>query len=382
VTLEDQDFKTPGQLIQHLLDYRGWTQRVLAVVLGIDETGLNKIVAGKRPVDASLAISLGVVLDVPPERLLELQRTYDLALARLTSRPDPNLVLRARLFGELPVPEMIKRGWLPGVSDIRNVSDVESGLCKFFGVASVEEIEAIPHAAKKTDEASPVSPSQVAWLYRVKQIAADMLVARFTKNSVDDAISKMQYLLGDPDSARKVPRILAEAGIRFVIVESLPSAKIDGVCFWIDDESPVVGMSLRYDRIDNFWFVLRHELEHVKRGHGRHAAMFDAELEGDKAGTGSNIPEEERVANDAAANFCVDQVELKRFISKKSPFFAERDIVGFARTLKIHPGLVAGQLQRYTSRYDRFRTHLAKIRSSVKPGAMVDGWGDVAPLES
>ena len=51
------------------------------------------------------------------------------------------------------------------------------------------------------------------------------------------------------------PRILAEAGIRFTIVESLSTAKIDGACLWLDDQAPVIATSFRYDRIDNFWFV-------------------------------------------------------------------------------------------------------------------------------
>jgi HTH-type transcriptional regulator/antitoxin HigA len=175
-----------------------------------------------------------------------------------------------------------------------------------------------------------------------------------------------------------VPRILAEAGIRFVIVQSLDSAKIDGVCFWLDDKSPVIGMTLRFDRIDNFWFVLRHEMQHVIERHGLTAPIIDAELEGNKAGTGDDVPEQERVANEAAAEFCVPDAQMKAFIVRKAPFYSERDLLGFARTVGVHPGLVAGQLQRRTGRYDRFRNHLVKVRSLVAPSAMVDGWGDVA----
>jgi len=194
------------------------------------------------------------------------------------------------------------------------------------------------------------------------------------------AIGKLNGLLRSVEEVRKVPRFLAEAGVRFVIVESLASAKIDGVCFWLNDMAPVIGMSLRLDRIDNFWFVLRHELEHVLRGHGRAQWMIDAELEGERAGTGENVPEEERVANAAAANFCVPEEQLERFIARKSPFFADRDILGFANFLELHPGLVAGQLQHRTRRFDRFRKHLVKIRSVVVPSATVDGWGDVYPV--
>jgi HTH-type transcriptional regulator/antitoxin HigA len=68
------------------------------------------------------------------------------------------------------------------------------------------------------------------------------------------------------------------------------------------------------------------------------------------------------------------------FIARKAPFFAERDILGFARTIHVHPGLIAGQLQHRIGRYDRFRSHLVKIRSCITPSAIVDGWGDVAPV--
>jgi HTH-type transcriptional regulator/antitoxin HigA len=139
---------------------------------------------------------------------------------------------------------------------------------------------------------------------------------------------------------------------------------------------------MRYDRIDNFWFVLRHELEHVLRGHGMSGeVMLDAELEGDRAGTGESVPEQERVANQAAAEFCVPQKFMQQFVERKAPFYAERDILGFARSLNIHPGLVAGQLQHRTKRFDRFRDYLVKVRSSVAPSALVDGWGDVAPVD-
>jgi HTH-type transcriptional regulator/antitoxin HigA len=373
------EFRTPGQFLQYLLESRGWTQRVLALVLGIDESGLNKIIAGKRPLDADIALPLSQVFGIPPGDFLELQARYDLAMARVVARPDPGLLTRATIFGDLPVSDMIKRGWLKGITDIRQ-PDVERALCRFFGVSAVDEIEILPHAAKKTDVAEQSTPSQLAWLYQVRRIAKEMLVAKYSLASAESAVNKLKPLLGSPEAARKVPRILQDSGIRFVIVESLPGAKIDGVCFWLNDHAPVIGLSIRHDRIDNFWFVLRHELEHVLRGHGRTAVMLDTNLEGEKASTGPELPEEERIANEAAVDFCVPQKQLQKFIRLKGPFFAERDIRGFAATYKIHPGLVAGQLQNKTGRYELFRNHLVKIRSAVTPNAMVDGWGDATPI--
>ena len=373
------DHRTPGQLIKDLLEAKGWSNRVLGVVLGVSEQVVYRLASDTRPVNAETAIGLEEVFGVPAERFLQLQREYDLAKARLEARPDPGRNTRAHLYGGLPVPEMIKRGWLDA-SDVRDVEAVEAALAKFFRVDSPDQIEILPHAAKKTPAGPEVTPVRLAWLYRVKEIAAEMLVPPYSPEAVQAAIPKLNALLGAREEARKVPRILAESGIRFVMVESLSAAKIDGACLWLDERSPVVGMSLRYDRIDNFWFVLRHELEHVLRLHGQSALMVDAELEGNRAGVGPDISEEERVANGAASDFCVPRRLLKSFIDRKAPFFPERDIVGFARTVNLHPGLIAGQLQHHTKRYDRFRKHLVKIRSIVAPSATVDGWGDVAPV--
>jgi HTH-type transcriptional regulator/antitoxin HigA len=371
---------TPGQLIRTLLDERGWSQRVLAIVLDVDETGVNKMVCDRRPVSAEMSVLLGEVFDIRAEEFLTRQKDFDLATARFKVRPDPSRENRARLFGSLPVSEMIQRRWIRA-EDLRDVATVEAELARFFGAERPEDIEILPHAAKKTQVASDVTPSQLAWLYRVRQIAGEMLVPKYSETALRAAIQKLRELLMAAEAARKVPRVLAECGVRFVMVESLSSAKIDGVCFWLSEGSPVVSMSVRYDRIDNFWFVLRHELEHVLQGHGKGIVALDAELEGKRAGTGEDIPDQERVANAAAADFCVPSRQMDSFIARKSPYFAERDIIGFSRTLGVHPGLVAGQLQHRTGRYDLFRKFLVKIRHAVAPSAMVDGWGDVAPVD-
>jgi HTH-type transcriptional regulator / antitoxin HigA len=376
---DSHEFRTPTQLIETLMRERGWTNRVLAIVLGVEENAVSRIVTGKRAVDAELALTLEDVFGVPAECFLGLQNTYDLAKARIAVCPNPERATRAQIFSGLPVGEMIKRGWI-AASDVRDPK-VPTELMRFFGVNQIQDIEILPHAAKKTQVNTDVSPAQLAWLYRVKKIASETLVARYSEDALKQAINKFSQLLSAAEEARKVPRILMEAGVRFVIVETLPSAKIDGACLWLDDRSPVIGITMRFDRIDNFWFVLRHECEHVLRGHGRSAIMLDTDLDGKNAGTGENIPEEERVANEAAANFCIPKSKLDAFIARKAPFFYEQDIRGFANTLRVHPGLVAGQLRHKTEQYNRFGNHLVKIRSIVMPNAIVDGWGNIAPTD-
>ncbi len=376
--LEHSDFRSPGNLIDALLKERGWTQRLLAVVLDMDETGVNRIVANKRSVDAPLALALEDLFNVPAERFMELQQSYDLAVARIGVRPDPERATRAALFGDLPIAEMIRRGWIRA-KDVRDVVAVRSELMRFFQVNRIEDIEILPHAAKKTNVNTPVTPVQLVWLYRVKQVASNMLVARYSPSNVSNAVPKLKSLLSAAEEIRKVPRILAESGIRFLIVEAIPSSKIDGVCFWLNEFSPVIALTMRFDRIDNFWFVLRHELEHVICGHGLDStAMLDSDLEGDRAGTGDVI--EERIADAAAADFCVPQKMMDAFIARKAPLFREADIIAFSRMIKVHPGLIAGQLRHRTGKYNLFGNHLAKVRSIITPNAITDGWGDLAPL--
>jgi HTH-type transcriptional regulator / antitoxin HigA len=349
-------------------------------VLDMDETGVNRLVANKRAVDAQLALSLEEVFSIPAETFLDLQKKYDLALARIETRPDPERVTRAHLYGGLPVAEMIKRGWI-NAKDVRDPA-VRSELMRFFRANRIEDIEVLPHAAKKTNVNTPITAPQLAWLYRVKQIASGMLVARYSAEGVASAIIKLKQLVYSAEEARKVPRILAESGIRFLIVEALPGSKIDGVCFWLNDTSPVVALTTRFDRIDNFWFVLRHELEHVYRRHGlaNNTAMLDAELEGERAGTSDAIQQEERVANEAATEFCVPKKMMDAFYVRKAPLIREADIIAFSRMIKVHPGLIAGQLRHRTNKFHLWQNHLVKIRSIVAPNAITDGWGDLAPL--
>ncbi len=139
-------------------------------------------------------------------------------------------------------------------------------------------------------------------------------------------------------------------------------------------------MSLRFDRIDNYWFVLRHEIEHVLQSHGQDEDIIDAELEGEKASSDGNIPLEERIANAAANDFCVPILEMDSFIKRKSPFFSDRDVLGLSKRLQVHPGIVAGQLRRRLDKWTIFSKRLVKVRGYAISGAAVDGWGQVAPV--
>lgn len=363
----------PGIHLKNMLESRGWIPRDLSFILGCSENGLYLILSGKRGISPDMSKALGHALGVSEDYFADLQKAYDLSLAK---EPDPAISLRAKMREKYPIREMIKRGWIKNPEDI---SGLEKELAAFFEVNNPSEIPYLNHAAKKSNyEVKEIPPLQLAWLFRVKQIAKVSVVSSYSRPALMAALDRLRELLQVPEETRHVPRILAECGVRFVLVESLPQAKIDGVSFWLDKNSPVIGLSCRYDRLDNFWFVLRHEIEHILNNDGQEMAMIDTEIE--EQSNSSNIPESEQRANIAAADFCIPSAKLESFLRRKHPFYYEKDVLAFSQINNIHPALVVGQIQHRTKRYDYLRNYLVKVRQFVAPNSMTDGWGQMVPV--
>jgi HTH-type transcriptional regulator/antitoxin HigA len=360
---------TPGSFIREELDARGWSQRDLAFVLGCAEQAINPILSGKRGISPDMAKALGDAFDVAPEFFINLQKTYDLQRAKV---PDPNVSKRAKLQDHYPVREMIKRGWL----DETSADLLEEQLCRFFKVKDQQSIPRFAHAAKKTHY-DDTPPSQLVWLFRVRQLAEALPVKQFSAKALRASLDQLKLLMSDPEESRHVTRILSECGVRFIIVEPLHGSKIDGVAFWID-ASPVIGMSLRFDRMDNFWFVLRHEIEHILRGHGKTRECLDVDL---VASAASATAEEEIIANEAAQEFGVSDAELSGFLARNYPLLSEEAFCSFAKILEIHPGIAVGRVQRHLNRFNFLRHLLAKVREHVCSSAITDGWGKLVHLD-
>ena len=330
---------------------------------------INEIVAGKRAITPETAVQLGDSLGTSAEVWLNLESRYQLSKVQAS---DGRIARRAKLYAQFPVREIAKRGWIPAKSE---VEDQEAALCAFFGLRSIDQPVQFRHAARKTEIEGPKAMLQFAWLFRARQVASEMLVPKYSASVLKTALARLEALRSAAEEVRHVAPVLAECGVRFVVVEPIPGTKIDGACFWLDDAQPVIALSLRLDRIDNFWFVLRHELEHVLQRHGRDRGyILDQEIDSEPS---DQISEEEKVANKEAAQFCVDQAEMSGFVARVAPFFKEERVLQFAQRLNIHPGLVVGQLQRRLRRFDLFRKHQVKVRSFVTSSARTDGWGVV-----
>lgn len=365
----ERESKTPGTTVKSAMDALGWGQADLAYVLGTTTAAINQILSNKRAISHNMAKALAVALNLDPEALVRLQAEWDL---RKAENPDPAVAVRAKIFSRYPLREMARRGWIDPEHPSKSV---EAQICEFFDVQSLEDVPHLAHSAKRTNY-DDISAPQLAWLFRVRQIAKEMHNPVYSQEKLLSAINSFRDFRIEPEAVRHVPRTLNEAGVRFAIVEALPNSKIDGVCFWLDDRSPVIGLSMRFDRIDNFWFVLRHECSHVIHGHGKESAIVDVELE-----SAISINDEEEIANRDAADFCVQADKMKSFIDRKKPFFSERDVLAFSEIQKVHPGIVVGQIQRAVNRYDLLRKYLVPVRKSLALATMMDGWGDMIPTQ-
>jgi HTH-type transcriptional regulator / antitoxin HigA len=358
-----------GKYIKDELLTRGWTQAELAYVMGRKASEISSLMVGRRQLSPELAQELGVVLGRGAEYWLGVDNAYRLSQ---TDYVDQAVVLRSELFS-FPIKEMQKRRW---IAETRDAEELQQELDRFFsddglGKPRPDSYE-LPFGTsfKRTIKESSLNKAEKAWLARARQLAQACPVASFNENSIPKLKAELRRLAAKTQAAHRVPALLTGAGIRYVVVEPLPNVKIDGAAFWLDAESPVIAMSLRFDNIGSFWFALMHEVDHIEN---KDAFSFD-----DLQSNPSDEAEERASVN--AANILIPQHELEDFIRACAPRYSEARINNLATRLQIHPGIIVGQLQhRREISYAAHRKLLTKVRDLVTEFAFTDGWGHPVP---
>jgi HTH-type transcriptional regulator/antitoxin HigA len=266
---------------------------------------------------------------------------------------------------------MQRRGWIKPHTD---VAELEAEINAFFAPN-------LCVATRRSVHSAHLTPVQNAWCQRARQMASALSVAPFKPQSLDQLTQALRKLAAYPKEVRHLPGVLAKYGLRFVVVEPLASEKLDGAAFWLDDHSPVIAVSARFDRIDAFWFTVMHELAHIKNGD---ALSVDTELVADSI-QASVIAKDsvEQIADKEAANSLIPSEELDSFIRRLGPLYSKERIIQFAHRVKIHPGIIVGQLQhRGELSYGSHRDMLVKLRSTITDAALTDGWGKTLAPES
>jgi HTH-type transcriptional regulator/antitoxin HigA len=357
----------PGEFLKDELDARGWTQTEFAEIIGRPVRAVNELILGKRAVSPETAREIAAALRTSAQLWMNLEAAYQLSKV---APVDERIAREAALRERFPVREMKKRGW---IKEGKSFEELEASVLAYFGLKTVTEPFRFSHAARR-NYGENLSSMQMAWLIRVQQMASALRVVAYSADKLRAAIPHLERLMTEPEEIRHAPRLLAECGVRFVIVEPIPGSKIQGVCFWINNrQSPVIGLTLKGDQIDKFWFDLWHEIEHVLRDDGKDEPILD-DFENP-----SNEVESERAANDGAANRCVPKAAMRDFIARHNPMFSEKSVLGFARLMKRHPGIVAGQIQKHTQRWELFKKLQPRVREVVIQSALTDGYGRTGP---
>jgi HTH-type transcriptional regulator / antitoxin HigA len=375
----EQDGKVPARVfpiskhIKDALNTRGWTQADLAFVMGRKPADISNLMLGRKQLSTEIAQELGIVFGGGAEHWLQLDNAYRLSL---TDNVDEAVVLRSKLW-RYPIKEMLRRGWIAETRDTRELE----GELKLFLDDDIDpspvtgmsyETPLLPFQAsfKRTIKESALNGAEKAWVARARQLAKACPAADFAASNIPSLKAHLRRLAAKTQAVQRVPEVLSSAGIRYVVVEPLPNVKIDGAAFWVDANSPVIAMSLRFDNIGSFWFALMHEVDHIE--HKDSFSFDNLELSPEDAA--------EKRANANAAEILVPRQELENFIRAYAPRYTETRINLLATHLQIHPGIIVGQLQfRREISYAAHRKLLTKVREIVTRFAFTDGWGQPIP---
>jgi len=353
----------PAEYIREAMEARDWTQNDLAEVMGRNRHTVLRLLNGKTAITPETAHALAQAFGTSAEVWMNLQTSYELALA---AKDDREIERRARLYSRFPIREMQKRTW---ITESKDTANIEESLCRLLEIKNIEQTPQIAVAARKGTEYGEDSRAHVAWYFKVRSLSRKLDAATYREERLDELFRNLRQLTAYPDDLRRVPRVLADAGVKLVLVKHLSKTRLDGVATWVDG-MPVIGLSMRYDRIDNFWFNLLHELVHIKY---RDQSPIDF---GVISADNDLLAAIEQRANEEAAEALISNKHLRSFIARHKDLFSHEKVIRFAHARGVHPGIVVGQLQHAKALPP---THLnklkAKCREHILGQTITDGWG-------
>lgn len=332
------DAPDPVTAIRFRMEQAGLKPKDLIPYIG-SQSKVSEVLSGRRPLSSSMMRNLHKGLGIPAEVLIQ------------KASPQEAIEKTWEQHG-LPIAEMTKRGWFPGFhGDWRQAKqEKEELLATFFAPALSAGVQPQMTLNRQMMRSGSTcnQGALLAWRIRVITLALREALPRYEPRSVNeellDHLAHLSYLDEGPRLAKE---FLAKVGISLIIEQHLPGTHLDGAALKLPDGSPVVALTLRHDRLDNFWFTLFHELAHV-------ALHLDRDgVEGffDNLDV-SSTQTHEREADEMACN-CLIPVELWRK-SGLNESSTHEQIRQFAKTLHISPAIPAGRIRKSTGNYRHF----------------------------
>ena len=329
----------PGDLVQEYLEDLGISARELARRCGRSAKLITEIILGKASVEPETALQFERVLQLDASIWLGLEAHYQLHLARETENKE--LAKHEAWAKAFPINALHERQWLDTKSGGANLV---REILRFFGVASRDAYNARLNELLAVDCRTSETylshiESLAAWLRVGELKAANIEANDYDRDTFLKALREIRPLTTAPieEALPKVQQYCASAGVVFVLEQSLGKNATSGISRWLSPRRALIQQSARYLRDDHFWFTFFHECAHLLL-HSRKVVFIDL-----KQGRGSATVEQEREANDWAADFLIPAAKMRKFLRRFEE--TEEEVQEFAEEVGVAPGIVVGQLQ-------------------------------------
>ncbi|MGY6653625.1 HigA family addiction module antitoxin [Amycolatopsis sp. TRM77291] len=330
------------------LEAWGWSQAEFAEIIDRPAQVVSEIISGKKEITRESAAQIAAAMGQNPAYWLRLQDEYHLWRQGQDSEIQQQLGdvrLRALLNQRAPLAVLRKRGIISAAA----LHEQAKQLCELLEIDHLEQAPELPMAARRSNAAEQVSPTQVTWLACVRRLARTRTVNSYSSSALATLAEHLSREVREPAAFARLPSRFAEVGVRLVYVEAFPGSKIDGASFDLGG-TPVIGLSGRGHRLDKVLFTLLHETAHVLLKHIDAGVILD-----DEHPRGRKIEEE------------ADRLAAEWILPGQLPQLPERPgqswLSRAADLLGVHPIVIVGRLQNAGSL--SWRSALAKDAPSA-----------------
>jgi HTH-type transcriptional regulator/antitoxin HigA len=322
------DLPDPLSAIKFRMEQQRLKNKDLIPYIG-SPSRVSEVLSGQRGLSLTMIRNLVNGLDIPAEALL----------GKPGAKLKPDTEVAA--LRKYPVAEMLKRGWFPGFSGTLTEAktQLEDLFAGFVGVLGGDALRPALNRQHIRNGSVQDDYALAAWRIRVAGLALKESLPAYRKGTVTAAfaseLARLSYLEAGPKLARE---FLNKNGIHLIVERHLAGTHLDGAAIKMPDGSPLVALTLRYDRLDNFWFTLCHELAHI----ALHLDRDDVEAFYDDLDDPSRDTCEKEA--DAFAQEVLIPTEAWRAsgLKKHAPAAA---VSQFAAALRISPAIPAGRVR-------------------------------------
>ncbi|WP_179830377.1 ImmA/IrrE family metallo-endopeptidase [Variovorax sp. YR752] len=305
---------------------------------------VSEFLSRQRPLTVAMIREISEGLGIPSDVLLQE------SVAPETTKPASDLEWN---WLDFPVKEMLSRGWIALSSKKATPEETTTAVQRFIEQAlGGAQAGVLTRRTFKGDAFTWQSVySLTAWQARVLQKAAARDQWSSTKFCIEDMnedfLRGLVSLSQFDDGPKRAVDKLAGIGVSVVVEEHLAKTKLDGAAMVASNGNPVIGLTLRFDRVDNFWFTLMHEVVHVWKHLSNPGEVFLDRLM-DKESTEAV----EKEANRLARDLLISRAAWKSANVRQFP--TKAGIVAFAQEQHVHPAIVAGRIQKEQENYAVF----------------------------